>query len=243
MFKILIPCHGDKTQNLDSLVKSIDFQNYDCKVECYFLEDQIAPNFRESLINLCSNSSDKFLIKNESKERLYGIYNIYRFLTPLDSEKEKDTIFGIIDCDDQLWGKDCFTNIKSEYDSGHSCVWTANELKGIGINFSGPLVQNCDVYSHPWVSSHFKTFKLSDFKSVPFQNFQDENKDWFEACYDQVLMLPILHNIFKRGGSAKYIDKVHYIYNGIINPDPGTRYRKSQLETENFIRSRGYVCE
>ena len=244
MFKILIPCSGDKLSNLKNLTQSIDSQIVDSNVECFFLEDEISKKFRLDLEKLCGNSSNKFLVENNFGRRLYGLFNIFRFLDTCDfSEEEVDPIIGIIDCDDMLWGKDCLQNIKNQYDLGFDCVWTANELKGLGINYSGPLAQNCDVYSHPWVSSHFKTFKLSDFKSVAHKNFKDSNGDWFQSCYDQALMLPILHNIFKRGGSTKYIDKVHYIYDGTITPDPESNYRKSQLENEHFIRSRGYVNE
>ena len=239
MFKIIIPCHGDKSENLETLISSIDNQSISDEVEYFFLEDKIETKFKEKILKYCSESNRRFFIENETKHRLYGIHNIYKFLSKLSAE----SIIGIMDCDDHLWGNDCIENIKSEYDNGSDCVWTANELKGVGVNFSGPLVQNCDVYEHPWVSSHFKTFKLSDFKSIPINNFKDSDGEWFESCYDQALMLPLLHNVFKRGGKTKYIDKVHYIYNGTLNPDPESRYRKSQLENEYFIRSRGYVNE
>lgn len=244
MFKILIPCKGDDSSNLDNLLKSIDDQIIDSEVECFFLEDEVSKDFRSRLEKSCSFSDNKFLVENLYGKRLYGIFNIVRFLSKFDCSAEKeDPIIGIMDSDDMLWGRDCFQNIKNQYDLGFDSVWTANELKGLGINFSGPLAQNCDVYSHPWVSSHFKTFKLSDFKSVSHGNFKDSDGNWLESCYDQALMLPILHNIFKKGGSTKYIDKVHYIYDGTITPDPDSQYRKSQLENEHFIRSRGYVDE
>jgi len=239
MFKIVIPCHGNKSNNLESLISSIESQKHSTKLEYYFLEDQIDKDYKNKIIEFCSGSEKSFFIENTYGARLYGIYNIYRFLSRLNS----DCFIGVIDCDDHLWGNDCISNIKLEYDKGFDCVWTANELKGIGVNFSGPLAHDCDVYSHPWVSSHFKTFKLSDFKKVPESNFKDKDGKWFDSCYDQALMLPILHNVFKRGGTTKYINKIHYIYNGTLNPDEESKYRISQLENEHFIRSRGYLNE
>jgi len=241
MFKIVIPCYGDKSNNLKDLSASLDDQSLGSDVECYFLEDEVSGNFRKNLEKLCSSSSNKFLVENFYQKRLYGLFNVCRFLDDLD-EKE-DCIIGIIDSDDHLWGNDCLSNVKKEYDSGFECVWTANELKGLGINFSGPLNENSDVYSHPWVSSHFKTFKLSDYKKIPKSNFKSDKGEYFRACYDQALMLPILYNVLKRNGRTKYIDKVHYIYNGSINIDENSEYRKDQLHNESFIRSRGYLNE
>ena len=242
MLKILIPCFGDKSENLSNLINSIDSQVTDDDVECYFLEDEISKNFRLDLERLCGGPGNKFLVENNYGKRLYGLYNICRFLDSVDfSEESKDPIIGIIDSDDHLWGNDCFENILSQYRIGYDCVWTANELKGIGINFSGPLAYDTDVYTHPWVSSHFKTFKFSDYKKVPKSNFKDEKGSYFKACYDQALMLPILHNIVKRKGKTKFIDKIHYIYNGNLNPDESSEYRKEQLYNEQYIRSRGYL--
>lgn len=244
MFKILIPCSGDKHSNLDNLCKSIDNQIGDFNVECFFLEDQISENFRSKLEKLCGNSSNKFLVENFYGRRLYGLFNICRFLDDLGkSDEESESIIGIIDCDDFLWGNDCFKNIKNEYDNDFDIVWTANELEGIGVNFSAPLNEALDVYKHAWVSSHFKTFKLKHYLSVNQKNFLDENGEWFTACYDQALMLPIIHNAINSGGKTKYIDKVHYIYHGDLNPDEGSNYRQAQLNNESFIRSRGYINE
>ena len=138
MFKILIPCSGDKLSNLKNLTQSIDSQIVDSNVECFFLEDEVSKKFRLDLEKLCGNPSNKFLVENNFGRRLYGLFNIFRFLDTCDfSKEEADPIIGIIDCDDMLWGKDCLQNIKNQYDLGFDCVWTANELKGLGINYSG----------------------------------------------------------------------------------------------------------
>ena len=244
MFKIIIPCSGDKSKNLKDLVSSIDSQIASTDVECFFLEDEISKDFRLKLEKLCGDTNNKFLVENNYGKRLYGLFNICRFLDTCNFIEEKnDIIIGIIDCDDQLWGNDCFVNVKYQYDLGYDCVWTGNELKGVGVSFSAPLADNADVYTHPWVSSHFKTFKLSDYKKIPKSNFKGEDGNYFKACYDQALMLPILHNIIQRGGRTKFIDKTHYIYNGNLNPDESSEYRKDQLYNEHYIRSRGYLNE
>ena len=241
MFKLIIPCYGDQSDNLDNLVKSIDSQKTDFEVECFFLEDQISEDFRLKLQKLCGVPNNKFLVDNYSGKRLFALNNICRFLDSFDwSNEEDDCIIGLIDGDDYLWGNDCLQNVKNEYDKGHSVVWTGNEWDKFGLNHSGPYEdKNKDPYTHPWVSSHFRTFKLSDYFSIPKSNFKNKDGEWFEACYDQALMLPILHNILKSGGSTKYIDKTHYIYRGNVKEE--SIFREKQLEYESFIRTRGYL--
>jgi hypothetical protein len=236
MLKIVVPCFGDKSKNLPALIESITSQDIEgSDVEVYFAEDQISDEFKSKIKSI--QKENFFFRENKTKKRMYALRNVCRVLDSF----EEDCIVGIIDCDDFLWGNDCLSSVLSKHNNGFDCVWTANEFAGIGINFSAPLNNKMDVYSHPWVSSHFKTFKLSDYKNVPKKNFKDADGEWFTACYDQALMLPILHNVLKRGGETKYIDKIHYIYNGPEVIDPESKYRKAQLFNEHFIRSRGYL--
>lgn len=234
MFKILIPIHGKEPESFDELISSISNQKTESEIQVYFLDDLADSNFLAKIKNLGDNFN---LVSNFQSEKSYALKNICNFLDKL----KEDSLIGIIDCDDFLWGKDCIKNITSLYELGHDCVWTANRMIGTGINFSAPLNHSSNVYSHPWVSSHFKTFKLSQYKSINKKNFLDSNGDWFKSCYDQALMLPILHNILKSKGSAKYLDKIHYIYNGSLDIDHKSEYRISQLENEKFIRTRGFV--
>lgn len=233
MLKLVIPCFGDHNDNLPNLIKSLDNQKTNFDFECYFLEDQISTDFKKSLKQLSGN---KFFIENSSGKRCYALKNISNFLDTI----KNDCIIGVIDGDDFLWGNDCLQNIKNEYDKGYDIVWTANYWDKFALNHSGPYDNtNKDPYSHPWVSSHFKTFKLFDFKSVSKKNFKNKEGEWFEACYDQALMLPIIWNVMQKGGKTKYIDKNHYIYRGDIKES--SEFRKKQLDYESYIRTRGYV--
>jgi len=242
MFKLLIPCFGDQSENLPKLLRSIDSQKTEFEVESFFLEDEVSKNFRKDLENGLSATGHKFLVENNYGRRLFALFNICRFLDSVNfnNEKEKDVIIGIIDGDDFLWGNDCIQNVKNEYDKGHGIVWTANEWDKFGLNHSGPYEDTIkDPYSHPWVSSHFKTFKLSDYKKIPQANFKNKEGKWFEACYDQALMLPLLHIVLNSGNSTKYINKSHYIYRGDIKED--SEFREKQLNYESYIRTRGYL--
>ena len=125
MFKIVIPCHGDNSDNLQVLLDSIDCQDYPAsKVEVYFAEDLVNDNFKSKLEELGGN---KTFVPNKSKKRIHGLKNVCRVL---DSFAEKESVIGIIDSDDYLWGKNCFSNVMHEYNNGYDCVWTANEWFG-----------------------------------------------------------------------------------------------------------------
>lgn len=247
MFNLIIPCYGDHSDNLNDLIKSIDQQKTDFQVQCFFLEDEISKTFKNKLENLCKQSSNKYLVYNKDNKRKFALKNICDFLDSYDwtvdkeiEETAEEDIIGIIDGDDFLWGNDCLQNVKNEYSKGARVVWTANEWDKFGLNHSGPYEnKNKDPYSHPWVSSHFRTFLLTDYFTVPKSNFKNKEGEWFEACYDQALMLPILHNVLNSGGTTKYIDKTHYIYRGNIKQE--SEFRKKQLEYESFIRTRGYL--
>jgi len=234
MIKIIIPSHGDKSENLNSLIRSLDNQIYSNSIEVFFCEDVLSPNFKKNLKNICRGN--KVFFENKFKKRSYALKNINACISTLSTSD----IVGIIDCDDFLWGNDCIKNVLKEYEKGADCVWTANSLIGTGINYSASLNHEISVYKHPWVSSHFKTFKVSDFNKINKSNFKDDSNEWFKSCYDQALMLPIINNILERNGTCKYIDKVHYIYNK-EDPSKPSKYRSDQLNNEKIIRNRGYL--
>ena len=232
MLKVVIPTYGDQRENFPRLKESIDNQAVDCNVSKYFAEDIIDPEFR----NILKKEVGDDFVPNKSKKRLYALKNVCRVLDSFDDE---DCIVGIVDGDDYLWGNDCFQNIIDQYSAGFDCVWTQNDWEGFNLSHSGPINDEIDVYAHPWSSSHFKTFRLSTYRSIKKSNFKNEDGDWFEACYDQALMLPIIHKVHLDGGKTKFIDKIHYIYRGDIKQE--SEFRKKQLEYESFIRTRGYL--
>ena len=100
------------------------------------------------------------------------------------------------------------------------------------------MEQNADVYKHPWVSSHMKTFRKYLFNDIKYENFRKQNGEYIKRAGDQGLYLPILHKAKKR----MFIPRVMYHYT--INDVPETyqtddaKFQKSEAD---FIRQRGYV--
>ena len=231
---IVIPVFGDQEENFDTLINSIEEQSHEGSIRIHIAEDIIPEKMSNKYQSL--DSSKYSFYSNDRGSQLYALKNICRVLDSLD----EDSIIGIIDGDDCLVGSDCFSKIHKFHSEGFPVVWTANAWDLNGMNHSGPMDDSQDVYHHPWVSSHFRTFRLGLYNSISKTNFLNEKGEFFEKCYDQALMLPIIHMAHLLGYKTKYIPEVHYLYKGRIQPE--SEGRELQLRYENFIRERGYVA-
>jgi len=100
---------------------------------------------------------------------------------------------------------------------------------------------NADPYKHPWVSSHFKTFRKKLLNGVPYENFLNMNGELVKRAGDQCLYLPALHN----AKSRVFLPRVVYHYTideqgGAVYQTTDAKFQKSEAD---FIRSRGYINE
>ena len=170
-------------------------------------------------------------------DRLYAVGNTARVI---DSLYEDNTIIGIIDSDDQLCERRTLEWINSIYKQGMGAVWTSNIWEPYGINLcSNHLDDSVNVYEHPWVSSHFRTFPLSTYQEINPKNFKDDNGEWMKRCEDQTFMLPIIHQSHKKDLRTFYLEKPCYLYRGY--QEIGGEEHQYQLSLEKFIRNRGFV--
>lgn len=173
-----------------------------------------------------------------SQGRQYSVQNTCRVLDSL----EEDSVVGLIDADDQLCESRCLEWIASLYSqmSYVGSVWTSNIWEPYSINLcSGPLDDTANVYQHPWVSSHFRTFLLSTYKKINKKNFKDENGEWMKRCEDQTFMLPIIHNLHLEEKRTHHLNKPCYLYRGY--QEIGGKEHQYQQQMEQFIRQRGYI--
>ena len=175
--------------------------------------------------------------ENDS-DRLYAVANTIRVLDSID---DIDSIIGVIDADDQLCERRALQWVNRIYNSANlGAVWTSNIWEPYGINLcSGDLDDSQDVYRHPWVSSHFRTFKLAHYKKINPDNFKDENGEWMKRCEDQTFMLPIIHMVHKNNQHTHFLENPCYLYRGY--QEIGGEAHQYQMELEKFIRNRGFV--
>ena len=115
-------------------------------------------------------------------------------------------------------------------------LWTAHSWDINGMNISRELPRDINPYQYPWVSSHLKTFKVSVFKKIKKENFQDLDGNWFERGCDQALYLPIL----RLSRDLKFLNEICYLYKINTKSFEFPNDNKNH-KTIKLIRSRGLL--
>lgn len=155
------------------------------------------------------------------------------------SQCEDNDIICRIDSDDWLVDTDCLAILNSVYSTTNiEALWTAHRWGFSDKNISAPMKEGADPYTHPWVSSHLKTFRKKLINGVNDINFRGEDGEYIKRAGDQAIYLPVLHNAKTRG----FLPRVMYHYT--INDIPETYQTsdaKFQRDEAVFIRTRGYV--
>ena len=170
-----------------------------------------------------------------NKEKMWEVRNILESL----KECKEDDIICRLDGDDWLCDLDILSIINHRYSTMDiDALWTAHRWGFQNYNISGPMEQGVDVYKHPWVSSHFKTFRKSLITSVKDENFRNENGEYFKRIGDQAIYLPVLHNSKK----WHFEPIVSYHYTIDMKPETfQTEDAKFQKSEGKYLRGRGYV--
>jgi len=233
---IIVPVYGE-ADGLENTISSI-LQQEDDNYKVYIACDKVSREREREIGEMCISAMGKLFHLPSSEDRMFAMKNIYRALE-LSLVRSQESIVGIVDGDDELWGTRVFSRIRQEYEKGYKCVWTKHTWDINGLNQSGPINDSINVYKQPWASSHFRTFLASYYHRVHTDNFKDSNGEFFERTYDQALMLPIIHLVHKDNKKTSYIDELCYIYKG--RTENMSEDNKYQRKLENFIRKRGYV--
>ena len=215
------------------------------------LREQTNENWRLIILNDMSNDDTldiaNRIVMSDEKERVivinhdhkkFALKGLYDYLS--NSSDSPDQIIAILDGDDALCNENTVDLILKEYNNNPQldALWTAHSWDINGMNISKELPGNLNPYQYPWVSSHLKTFKVSTFKRIKKENFQDLSGKWFERGYDQALYLPILYLAKER----KFLNEICYLYRINSNSLKVRDWKeKNQMDTIRLVRSRGYV--
>tara|TARA_R110001583_G_scaffold27302_7_gene97769 strand:- start:27338 stop:28102 length:765 start_codon:yes stop_codon:yes gene_type:complete len=176
------------------------------------------------------------IILTENKEKLWEVKNILEGLKHCTD----DDIVCRLDGDDWMADLDALAIINTVYNEEEcDALWTAHRWAFSPFNISKPMAEDVkDVYEHPWVSSHFKTFKKNLINNVADENFRNKDGEYFKRIGDQAIYLPVLHNAKKRF----FLPIVAYHYSIDVRSETfqteDAKFQKSEAE---FLRERGYV--
>lgn len=178
------------------------------------------------------------VIRNE--ERLWEIANTLKALEIIQS----DEIVCRLDLDDYLCDLNALEIIARRYDKDPKLdvLWTAHrwyDANGITtMNISKSMPQGADPYTHPWVSSHLKTFRRSLLDDVSDANYRGIDGEYFKRIGDQTFMLPAL----TRARKYEFLSIAAYAYFCPMDPSNfQTDDAKLQKEEADYLRARGFV--
>jgi hypothetical protein len=190
-------------------------------------------------VNEQSFQATRVLISDDStdrdSERLEGTRATVELVTTL---VPLTGIVVLVDADDELL-PGCLEAIAEAYagDPRLDACWTnhvmihpAREMPGV----SGELLPGADPYSHPWVSSHCKSFRAELLHRVARSNYLGEDGLPFRRIADQAIMLPVLW-LARRW---KFIPAELYRYQ---TRDHDAADVELQAREAAYLRSRGFL--
>ena len=150
-----------------------------------------------------------------------------------------------LDAGDWLTDLDALSILDSAYNQTNAAViWSMQRWAYTNYNISRQLdTPDANVYEHPWVSSHLKTFRRDAMKDINLQNYLDENGDFIMIACDQAVFLPMLHKAFLDGRPRVFLPLVLYHYNiDLDNPTLFSNKRSlRQKGSAEWIRARGFI--
>lgn len=235
-FKLVAPMYN-ASETLGRMLHSLYGQSYD-NWHLYLIDDVSSIEHREKCRRILGQfeqiQPDKTtVVWNDTKK-----WEVANVLLGIGMCNDEDIVCRI-DADDWLTDLDALSIIDHFYQrTGCDILWTAHRWGLSDKNISGPMDSSANPYTHPWVSSHFKTFRkrlLNDVKDV---NYRGEDGEYIRRAGDQAIYLPALHNTGKR----VFLPRVMYHYT--INDVPETYTTTDamfQRDEAIFLRNRGYV--
>lgn len=165
-------------------------------------------------------------------------WEVANVLKGISTCKDEDIVCRI-DADDWLTDLDALAIIDFAY-TQTSCdvAWSAHRWSFTDKNISGPMPENADPYSYPWVSSHLKTFRKNLINEVNDKNFRGRDGEYIRRAGDQAIYLPVL----KKSKKRLFIPRVFYHYTIKDEPETyQTEDAKFQKDEAEFLRERGYI--
>ena len=175
-----------------------------------------------------------------NKERRWEVYNVLLAMSQMDD----DDIVCRLDLDDYLCDLNALEIMATAYEKipDLEAAWSNHrwfDQNGItNQNISAALPSGVDPYKHPWVSSHFKTWKKSVSKHVFDANYRGADGEYIKRAGDQAIYLPVLALAKKR----VHVPITMYAYRCDMSPatfqTDDARFQKEEAE---FLRKRGFI--
>lgn len=248
-FVFVVPCYNAE-KTIERMLMSVFCQTYDNWL-ILIRDDMSTDGTIDKIYNVCGKEDialqeieceEDYIAPGKvylwrNKDKFWEVRNV---LEMIKSEYVKDDdIICRLDGDDFLCNLCALQDINTAYEqSGAECLWTMHRWADTWQNISQALPENADVYKHPWVSSHLKTFRKSLINNINDENFRGKDGEYIKRAGDQAIYLPVLHKAQKR----VFLPMVTYYYTIDIKPETfSSEDAKFQLEEASFLRQRGFI--
>jgi glycosyltransferase involved in cell wall biosynthesis len=240
-FVFIIPFYNCQ-ENIQKTVLSIAAQSYD-NWRAILINDISTDNSFEVAKDICFRlpQKEKFLFI-DNKEKHGEVRNTLQCLELIDDNE----IVCRLDGGDWLVDNDILYYLNEIYqDKEVAVAWTAQRWGHTFYNISGPidLSKFSNVYEHPWVSSHMKTFVCSYLKQVPKKNFLDDEGNYIMIACDQAIFLPMMHMASQQNKKLVFVplQAYHYDIDLYDTALPRSERAAKQKISAERIRQRGFL--
>jgi len=232
---IVIPSYNNAPWCLKNIQSAVE-QNY-TNFRIIYIDDCSTDGTGEKILTYIEQNhlEDKvtFIHNTVHKGALENLYNAIHFCQDCE-------IILTLDGDDWFMHNYVLKRINQEYQD--SDVWlTYGQFlfypkghKGFCAPFPANVIQNNSFRSHPWLSSHLRTFYAGLFKRIKKEDLMLDGK-FFEVSWDQAMLLPMLE---MAGFHAHFISDILYVYNYNNPINDEKKAPQLVLQTVEIIRRR-----
>ena len=206
-FFVITVCR-DGDEFLSQCVDSVLSQTHTDWTMCIVVDDSMSAVGAKTLsvANKLKNKSSRIRVV-ANRDRLYALRNL---VENIDRYCPHDAVVVELDGDDYLADKQVLSVLDKEYsaDDQLDVLWTQFRNIGGKVGFCRALPAKANPATHPWVSSHLKTFRKRVLWGVRREVFLDESGKWWKTATDRAFFLPMLSLARKR----KFLNRVCCVY-------------------------------
>lgn len=238
-FKIVVPTYNTEhwIQRCLMSIRTQSYANYECIVYNDASTDTTGQKIDE-FIERFGDSRFQVVHNAENKKALANIVNGFN---ALKCNEDPESVLMVIDGDDYLFCEYSLEQVAQYYSHtdvmltyGSFIQWPTGELTFPRV-FPQEIVDNGSYRSHPFITSHLRTFKSKLWYNIKDEDLRDDDGSYFKTGWDVAFMLPMLEMAGKR---FSYIPNILYVYNRWNPISDDVINSEDQRRVDRLIRTR-----
>ena len=233
-FKIIVPSYNCE-QWISKTISSIQqqqYRNFECVIVDDISTDKTLEVIKENILEL-----PKFSVI-ENTEKKFALRNIHDTIKTLSPDPQD--VIVLLDGDDWFSTPHSLDQLNHYYQTT-GCYMTFGSFVrypdgNIGLESSEypeHVVSDRSFRTDDWRASHLKTYKTFLWNNLDTDDLKDEEANFYENCYDQAIMLPLLE---MSAPNIKFIPEVLCVYN-VGNPNAVNKTRVNR-QYNNMLKIR-----